>query len=124
MKKVGSVVTVIVLLFTCCVAAADISSDLKKAFDAKNPTEVAQYCRKAAEQGLAEAQLNFGFLYEFGQGVSKSYKWAYVWLNIAAAYLQGEEREKAIRARDTVEKKLTPEQLAEVQKISAEWEPR
>ena len=63
MKKVDSVVTAIVQLFTGRVAFADTSSDLREALEAnkrEDYPEVARWYLKAAEQGHAKAQSNLG----------------------------------------------------------------
>jgi TPR repeat protein len=41
--------------------------------------------RKAAEQGLAEAQYNLGVMYANGDGVAQDYAAAHMWFNLAAA---------------------------------------
>ena len=64
---------------------------------------------EAAEQGHIESQYILGSMYYSGQGISQDFMKAYVWLSIAAA--QGHE--KAIKTRDIVRKKLTPQQVAE-----------
>jgi TPR repeat protein len=38
--------------------------------------------QKAAEQGLAEAQYNLGFMYVNGKGVLKDYKQAVYWCSM------------------------------------------
>ena len=51
----------------------------KTAFDGKEYTEAAEWYRKAAEQGLAEAQNNLGFMYRNGYGVDQDYSEAIKW---------------------------------------------
>jgi len=70
---------------------------------------------KAAEQGFERAQFYLGIMYLLGQGVTQNHKLSYVWLNLAAA--QGDK--DAIETRDSVAKKLSPQQLAEAQELSA-----
>ena len=62
-----------------------------------------------AEQGLALAQFNLGFMYGQGEGVPKDYVLAHMWANLAAA--QGNEN--AIKSRDILEKLMIPTQLAQ-----------
>ena len=50
--------------------------------------KAAEYFRKSAEQGYANAQCNLGYCYERGQGVSKDYEEAVKWYRKAAE--QGE----------------------------------
>jgi len=118
--------------------------------------EAVAWFRKAADQGLADAQSNLGVMYQYGQGVPQDYaeavKWyskaadkgfvlaqnylggmyahgqgvrqdyvlAHMWLNLAAA--QGNT--EAVKNRDIVAAKMTPEQIAEAQKLAREWKPR
>ena len=46
--------------------------------------EAAKWCRKAAEQGLAEAQYKLGLKYENGWGVPINHAEAVKWLSLAA----------------------------------------
>ena len=52
-----------------------ISQDYQEAFE---------WFRKAAEQGVAAAQNNLGFMYENGEGVSQDYQEALKWYQKAA----------------------------------------
>ena len=85
----------------------------------KNDTEAVEWFRKAADQGEAGAQYFLGNMYDKGQGVPENAVQAYKWFNIAAA--QGNAMAKASKA--IIEKKMTSEQIAEAQKLSAEWKP-
>ena len=65
-------------------------------------------------------------MYENGQGVPKGYSQAYMWFNLAAA--QGDEdaaftdgRREDAELRDKLAKSMTPDQIAEAQKLSREW---
>ena len=86
----------------------------------KDAVQAVSWYRKAAEQGNASAQANLGLMYYRGEGVPKDYVTAYMWRNLAAA--QGEEIAK--KARDALEKDMTPAQIAEAQKLSREWKPK
>jgi len=128
-------------------AAADTASDFNKGVDALNDghssaqhnlgvmydkgrgvpidyTEAAKWYRKAAEHGDPAAQYNLGLMYGNGNGVPQNDQMAYVWLTIAIRALQGEELKYAKESRDFAATKLSPEQLAEAQKISSEWKPK
>ena len=76
--------------------------------------------RKAAEQGLAKAQLNLGVMYANGRGVPQDYVQAHMWWNLSAA--QGDA--DATKNRDIVAAKMTPAQIAEAQKLAREWKPK
>jgi len=71
---------------------------------------------KASEQGRADAQVNLGNMCYNGQGVTQNYKLGYVWESLAAA--QGDK--KAIKNRDIIAEKLSPQKLAEAQALAAQ----
>ena len=76
----------------------------------------AQWFRRAAEQGVAKAQYNLGVMYSQGEGVLKDYVHAHMWANIAAS----EGNKNAVTLRNLVEKKMTPSQITEAQKLARE----
>jgi TPR repeat protein len=83
--------------------------------------------RVAAEQGLAGAQHDLGVLYLKGQGVPQNYVLAHMWFNLAASQIPASkktERNSAVSERDSVESKMTPEQIAEAQKLVLDWKPK
>ena len=87
--------------------------------------EALQWYRKAAEQGVADAQYNLVSMYYDGQGVTQDYVQAYIWLNIAASsFPPGKDRDRAGNNRDIAAKMLTPAQISEAQKLAWEWEPK
>ena len=80
--------------------------------------------RKAAEQGHATAQSILGCCYDSGEGVPQDFVLAYMWLNLSAASIDANTAKSTRYIRDKIAKKLTPEQLAEAQKLSREWKPK
>ena len=78
-----------------------------------------KWYRLAADQGHAKAQNNLGSIYVEGKGVPQDYVLAHMWFNLSAA--QGDE--KAVEHRDIVAGKMTPDQLAEAQRLAREWKP-
>ena len=76
-----------------------------------------KWFRKAAEQGYAGAQYNLGTMYGNGEGVPKDSVLAYMWLNLAAA--QG--LKDAQKGRGLVAEEMTPDQIAEAQRMAREW---
>ena len=82
----------------------------------EDDAEAVKWYRKAAEQGNAMAQTNLGFMYGKGEGVLEDYVRAYAWYNLAAA--QGNET--ARENKDKLRPRMTAEQVAEAQKLSAE----
>ena len=90
-------------------------------------TEAAKWYRRAAGQGLPEAQVNLGIMYYHGQGVPQDYIRAHMWLNIAASHYPASVKksvENVVHYRDIVDAKMTPEQIAEAQRLASEWKPK
>ena len=81
--------------------------------------EAAKWFRMAAEQGHASAQFYVGLMYRDGQGVARNYAHAYMWLSLATA----QNYAKARQALDDLEKKVTPQQRDEAQRMAREWKP-
>ena len=89
----------------------------------RDRTEAVRWYRLAADQGDARAQYNLGFMYATGAGVSPDDVAAHMWFNLAGARSSGDERNTYIGARDTVATWMTPEQIAEAQRLAREWQP-
>jgi TPR repeat protein len=89
----------------------------------KDDTEAARWYRKAAEQGKALAQTILGVMYAAGQGVPKDYVQAYMWFNLAAGGENAGGENDAAKRRDSLERSMTAEQIAEAQKRTAAWRP-
>ena len=92
---------------------------------AQDDAEAVKWYRRAAEQGDADAQNNLGLMYEYGEGVAQDYVQAHMWYSLAASRLpSGDERDETVKNRDIVEKRMTPAQVAEAQKLAREWKPK
>jgi hypothetical protein len=63
-------------------------------------------------------------MYYSGEVVSQDYVVAHMWLNLAAARLRAETREKAVASRDSVALKMTAEAIREAQRLAREWRPQ
>ena len=74
---------------------------------------------KAAEQNLAVAHCSLGDCYANGWGVPKDYAEAYKWYNLAS----GQGYRDATTERDALAAMMTPEQIAEAQRLSREFQP-
>jgi uncharacterized protein len=87
--------------------------------------EAIKWYRKAADRGFPDAQTNLGLMYANGKGVPEDYVQALMWCVLAvagnSAYVQ--DRNAAIKNRDTVAAKMTPAQIAEAQRLAREWKP-
>jgi TPR repeat protein len=81
--------------------------------------EAVGWIRRAANQRLPAAQAALGTAYDRGAGVPTDYVLAYMWFNLARA--QGYSPPPVREAMEALEKKMTPEQIAEAQKRSREW---
>ena len=81
--------------------------------------EAVKWYRLAADQGDASAQNNLGLMYAKGKGVPQNYIQAHMWLNLAGA----RGNEDARKTRDIVKDKMTPEQVAEAQRLASVWKP-
>jgi TPR repeat protein len=90
----------------------------------QDDAEAAKWYSRAADKGIAGAQYNLGAMYAEGHGVSQNYVEAYKWLSVAALGFQAPDRSGAIKMRDLVATKMTPEQIAEAQKLVREWKPK
>ena len=51
----------------------------------------------------------------------KSWIYAHKWFNLASAQSEHSLQSQASSERDRVEKELTPEQIAEAQRLASEW---
>ena len=79
--------------------------------------EAAKWFRQAADLGHFGAQTNLGLMYYIGKGVPQDLVQAHMWFNIADAL--GDE--SAQEERDEVAKLMTPDQIAEAQRMASEW---
>jgi TPR repeat protein len=86
--------------------------------------EAVTWYRRAASQNHAQAQYNLGLLYARGEGVAQDNVSAHMWFNLAAAAFPASDissRSLAGRNRDLLARKMTPEQIAEAQRLAREW---
>ena len=79
----------------------------------KNGGLAVQWYRRAADQGNAFAQLSLGKMYAVGRGVRRDDRLAYLWSYVAAE--QGSEI--GAKNRDSVGRKLTPDERNAVQRL-------
>ena len=97
----------------------------------KDSVEAARWYRRAAEQGDIGAQITLGGFYENGTGVPKNNVEAYKWYNLASAHsgngeIQGKLIRDAAKFRDfmVLSGEISPEEVAEAQRLSVEFAPR
>lgn len=79
-------------------------------------TKAAMWYRKGAELNDAEGQYNLGTMCYNGLGVSKNLIQAYAWFDLAST----QDPEKYSGLMSIAKSKLTPAQLSEAKKLSAE----
>ena len=83
-------------------------------------TEAAKWYRKAAEIGFYEGQFKLGQLYAKGQGVTQDLEESYFWLSLSSK--NGDEQ--YVAERDKSAAKLSPQQLADMDKRVREFIPK
>jgi TPR repeat protein len=76
--------------------------------------EAAKWYRLAVAQGHAGAQINLGVMYHSGQGVLQDYTKAHSLYNLAAT----KGNATAVKNRDSVAALMTPQQIADAQKLA------
>jgi len=76
-----------------------------------------RWYRKAAEQGDADVQHILGFVCYEGQGVPQDNVQALMWFSLAA----GQGDEQAVEFRNTINRDMTTDQIAEAQRLAREW---
>ena len=133
-----SLAILMLLLFLCSGSAADGAAFIRESAEKgiadaqyklggmydvgkgvpQDDAQAAIWYRKAADQGHAAAQCALGLQCSQGKGVPNDAKLAYMWLCLASA------RDKQYsERRDAEASRLTPNQLAEAQKMAREWLP-
>ena len=86
--------------------------------EAEDDAEAVKWYSKAAEQGVVGAMFLIGSTYASGgRGVPPNLVPANMWFNIAAAY--GDENGR--KQRDFWARFLTPDQLADAERMTREW---
>ncbi len=91
-----------------------------------NYEQAMQWYRKAAVQNYAPALYNIGLLYYYGQGIPQDYAQAYLWVSLAVNALPADakktitaDQQKFSDMRKQIAAKMTPEQIAEGDKLAA-----
>ena len=79
--------------------------------------EAIKWYGKAAEQGDKYAPFNLGTMYYTGDGAPKDFVKTHFWFDIGI--LNGNP--KAKKWRDKIAKRMSPEQIAEAQRLLDEW---
>ncbi|MGH8120227.1 MAG: hypothetical protein ACRESK_06395 [Gammaproteobacteria bacterium] len=83
----------------------------------KNYEEAGKWFRKAAENRLPQAQYRLANQYSEGEGVPRDYEFAYIWYSVGAAH----QHKLSQNAIDSAKAKLSENELAEAEKMVAEF---
>ncbi len=87
--------------------------------------DAAKWFRLAAEQGQADAQAYLGRMYANGEGVPQDDVQAYKWFTLVADTSDskefGEGAQAVLQSRNVLEAKMTPDQIAEAQRLARKW---
>ena len=86
-------------------------------------SEAVKWHELAAAQGHEDSQFALGEIYQKGQGVPLDFVRAHMWFNLAAAK-GGFLAETYSESRDNVATKMTPQKIAEAQKLARECQAR
>lgn len=86
--------------------------------------ESLRWIRKSADQGNSRSQALIGAAYNTGNVLPRDFTEAHFWLNLAAAGSTGEDNKQFAELRDSVEKRLSAQQLSDVQRRAREWRPK
>ena len=81
--------------------------------------EAVRLYRLSAEQGHGGAQSNLGLMYANGLGVPQDFVSAHMWMNLSGS----NGNKNAIENRDIIEKRMTPQQIEEAQRLARNWKP-
>ena len=113
----AALVLTVILVFSPAITA-DFEAG-RKAWDAGRPAEALAQWQEAANAGDRRAMLALGRLHLKGLGAPQDYVLAHMWFNLAAS--RGEMA--ALKEREGVAAKMTPQQLAAAQERAREWRP-
>ena len=86
----------------------------------QNNQMAVRWFRHSAEQGYSGGQEQLSLMYFNGEGVPQDYVLAHMWCNLSGS---SEDRFHVIN-RSIIEKKMTPSQIAEAQKLARNWKPK
>jgi hypothetical protein len=95
----------------------------------QDDAQALKWYRLAAEQGYAHAQFNLGVMYARGEADNghQDNVSAHMWFNLAASRFPASEpmaRSAAIKSRDAVASRMTPEEIAHAQQLARDWKPQ
>jgi Sel1 repeat len=103
----------------------------------RDDAEAVKWYQKSANQGFGPAQIALAFMYRDARGVAQDNVQADMWFTVAAseesttvnkftpdvAMFREIRTQNAIKYRNDIEQRMTPEQIAEARKRAGEWKP-
>ena len=119
MSRWVPVMLVVVAVLGGVVTAHADYEDGQRAWDAGRHGEALQEWQASANSGDAKAMLALGRLYVQGLGVPQNYVQAHMWFSLAASRFEAE----AVKERDALAARMSPEQVAKAQDLAATWQP-
>ena len=118
-RAIRSAALTVALVITCALTAGADYDAGKRAWDAGKPAEALAQWRAAADAGDRRAMLELGRVHRMGLGTPQDYVLAHMWFNHAAS--RGEM--EALKEREAVAAKMTPQQVAAAQERARTWRP-
>ena len=109
--------------FAAPAGAGDFDDGLA-AYNAKDYAAALHYWHPLADRGDGETQYHLAVLYANGEGVPRDTVMAHMWYTLAALRLAGDARDRAVTNRESLEARMTPEQIAEAHRLAREWYPK
>lgn len=85
----------------------------------KDHAQAARWFGRAAEQEMANSQYYLADMYGIGDGVPRDAVTSMMWWILAAEH--GDDR--ALQFRDFIAGAMSPEELAEAERLAREWTP-
>ena len=82
--------------------------------------EAVKWYRLSVEHGNTKAQQNLGNMYARGKGVLQDYALAHMWFNLCGS--NGDK--DCVKNRDIIEKRMSPSQIEETQRMARNWKPK
>ncbi len=113
------VIPALAFMLICALPAQANYAAGKRAWDAGRPAEALREWRAAANSGDRRAMLALGRLFMRGVGAPQDYVVAHMWFNLAA----GRGEMEAVKERDALAAKMTPQQVASAQERARSWRP-
>jgi TPR repeat protein len=88
---------------------------------AQDYAEAFRWFQLGAESGNANAQYNLGLAYANGRGVAQDHPQAHMWIDLAVSASTGDQRKILSSERDAIAVTMTPQQVAEAERLAREW---